>query len=468
MEERTMLLLQSVKFDTNAPFLTSHHRRNGYDEEDQGPRLYMRGGSSSRRSNLIHNSPSSTETITAGSSTCVEAAAGSTGFQMLVSSLHLHRHHQSICAAGQAVPLHGCGLACFSPKRALSNTACNSLQSCPPADTQTSEFDLVLNEGFSQKQAQLVLKFYTIKHSKVSIRNVRGWLTLLLKHHVDMPVSVISKYPLVLSSKYETADANADAFMLWCFSLGLTPVDTALLLSKRPMLLVVPHATAAAASEWLSKELGWSSAMIGSVLVRNPRVLSASPNALSRRLAWFQSQGFSVAAISKAFYSGPTLFNYSIIRNEAQLSAMQAMGLSQSQVGEMLGKMPMLLARDMSSAITQAKLRFLIQVMGKPVLDMVTCPGFLCISLLGRTGPRWFFCSLYCHGQAFVLSTNLIPTDEQFVKRLSSPSLDADCAARDLSRIQLYNDFKISWVDKEGLEWDAKQDKPNGAYCTTT
>lgn len=318
-----------------------------------------------------------------------------------------------------------------------------------------SDTDLLLSEGFSEKQAARVLSFYSSVQRKFNIHSTRSWLKLLQELHMGQSLELLCRNPIILTTKFETSEANAKAIVGWVMSMGSSEKETAILLRKRPMLLVVPLATAAAVSTWLSTELGWSKAMMVKVLIKDANLFCSSPvNNLTPKLAWFKSIGFSNAAISKVLCSSPNLFTCTTARNEAQLVALQAMGLSRVQVQEMIRKLPVLVTYDVLGAVVQAKVQFLTIVMKKQVQELVWCPVFLCVSLLERTGPRWSFHSVYCDGQPFKLGTNLVPTDANFVARLRSPSLDAVCRAGGISRLQVYHDFKQRWQQREGTEWD--------------
>lgn len=225
------------------------------------------------------------------------------------------------------------------------------------------------------------------------------------------------------------------------------------------MLLKLPHKNAALVALWLSSELGWSSHMVVVILTKCPQLFGLNPAAtLGVKAVWFRSQGFETEVLSKMLYLHPQLLGYTIKRNESQLSALQALGLSKPQVAEMVRTCPVLLIRDISSDVTQAKIRFLTQVMGKSVQELSVCPGFLALSLVDRTGPRWAFHSLYCPGKPFILSTRLKCTELDFVRRLPSSYLDTECDSQGKSRLQLFRSFTAQWKEGEGRAWGVGND----------
>lgn len=116
----------------------------------------------------------------------------------------------------------------------------------------------------------------------------------------------------------------------------------------------------------------------------------------------------------------------------------------------MIRKQPILTTRDMTSEITQAKVIYLTQDMGQAVSTLVNCPVFLNLSLCARIGPRWAFWCKHCAGKPFVLNTQLTEKDGEFLRLLSSESLDAECQARDMSRAELFSEETGRWQREEG------------------
>lgn len=334
----------------------------------------------------------------------------------------------------------------------------SSLQASQLTTSLSSNVASLLDEGFDERQAERVLSFHTSRLKQFSIENTRNWLQLLRKLDVKDPVETVSKNVFILKHGAEGAQANADVLVKWGAGLGLTHTQVAESLSERLMLLVIPHANAAAVTTLLSSELGWRRDQIAHVLIKNPRIFGCSPiRSLRPKVAWFKSKGLTTRDISQAIWNTPSLITSSIGRNESQLSALQAMGFSPAEVLQVVRKMPVLLTCNMSGAIVQAKIRFLTQVIGRPVQDALVCPVYFCLSLMERTCPRWMFHSLYCSSQSFVLRTNLVPLDKGFVARLSSPLLDATCAARKLTRLQLFEEFKGFCQQGLGKDWVAEE-----------
>lgn len=326
----------------------------------------------------------------------------------------------STCVVSLFRALHLGGWSSQERRRCMGTKAGSNLPSGVNIESSSIHTQL-MQLGFTDKEATHVLSRYAsrLKTRSFSIGNVHAWLQLLGANHVKHPHQVLCKHVIILSSKAATAEANADGVVTWFHSLGATNDMTAALLSKRPMLLIIPHKTAVAVTVWLHSQLGWSSSMILSTLMRQP-----------------------------------ALFNYSIAHNNSQVSALQGMGFSAAQVNQILRKKPELLIRDISSRVTQTKVRFLTEVMKKSVEELLTCPAFFTYSVMERIGPRWGFHSRYFAGQTFVLGSRLTVTNEIFAQSLVSPSLEAECAARVMPRPQVYAEFKLSWKQGEGKMWD--------------
>lgn len=266
--------------------------------------------------------------------------------------------------------------------------------------------------GFTEQQASRVLSFFTRRGVSLSIENVHAWLQLLHQLHVDQTVCVVSRHPIILTSRAATAAANAAGVKEWLCSVGATPETQAMLFGKYPMLLNIPHATTMAMTEWLRRELMWSSSTITRVLLMYPELFTCSWGNLDVKLAWLLSSGASV---------------------------------------QMLNQKPYLLLNNFNSKVNQAKVRFLSQVMK---LEVLPCIPFLGHSLLERIGPRYTFHSLHCSGQPFTLSYRLCSVDADFVKQLISPSLESECASSSQTRLQVYEKFRFQWQQGEGRQWD--------------
>ncbi|MEW5310762.1 MAG: hypothetical protein WDW38_002527 [Sanguina aurantia] len=152
-------------------------------------------------------------------------------------------------------------------------------------------------------------------------------------------------------------------------------------------------------------------------------------------------------------FHSTTILTCSIEHYEALLSALQAYGLSHSDVLDMVKKAPTLLCRDLDNETALDKIRFLTRVMGRSTQVLVLSPKLLLYDLFRRTGPRFSFFSTYCPGQEFVLSTHMDLADPAFAERLRSPDLDAARQLRAMTTLQLYLDHRSKWQLAEGACW---------------
>lgn len=273
-----------------------------------------------------------------------------------------------------------------------------------------------------------MLRAHSDQKLNLNIENVQQWLRLLRMINVQLPVDTLSNYPILLQSRAETAAARSVPLLLWMTRLGLSQAETGNLLGKCPLALLSASASIEATERWLRTKLQWDSGMICKALVRDPR-----------------------------------LFHFTDTHVEAQWLAMQAMGLSQAQVAEMARKLPKLLRRNMSSNVMQLKVRFLVEVMGISVIALVKDPNYLTRSLTGCIGPRWAFRLLYCGDNTFGHTSKLSRSPQQFVDRLNSSTLDAECLQRGVTRLQLFQEFVLNWPQEEGREWC----RPNRTDPTT-
>lgn len=116
-----------------------------------------------------------------------------------------------------------------------------------------------------------------------------------------------------------------------------------------------------------------------------------------------------------------------------------------------MAKVPNILALDVAGPITQTKVRFITQVMERPLIAALrTNAPLLTYGLATRIGPRWAFHQLYTTDTAFLMNSHIKRTDENFLKYLVSPSLDAECALHNIDRLQLFEEFIVKWQQGEG------------------
>lgn len=312
--------------------------------------------------------------------------------------------------------------------------------------------------GFDVHQAERVLSFFCVQKRNVNIENLFHWLQLLHTLNVGQSFETAARCPSILTHRAESASRNATAIVTWMSSIGLTDTEIPQIFRTCPMLITIPQATAEQVAAWLTSDLGWSSSMVVRLMRKRPSFFAfSSVDTLRPKLVFF-SQHFSIQQISNALFIQPRLFDTTIAHNQSQVLSLQAIGLSQFQVAEMIRKMPGLLLRDIAGDVTQAKVRFLTQIIRQPVQEMLKFPAFLTLSLANRIGPRWAFHSLYSPDQPFNLNTRLSPTDINFTHRLQSPSLDAECVLTGMGRLQIFERFAAQWQEREGREWAVTND----------
>lgn len=306
---------------------------------------------------------------------------------------------------------------------------------------------------FTDKQAAHSLSYLSSQKRNVNIENIRRWLELLRMCDVKRSNEVLSTHPILLSNLADNSADNAGVVVQWIASMGLTSSETAQLLGRRPMLLTIPLANALEVTAWLTRELGWNGDRISRVLIQFPQLFGLNPrDNLTPKLSWWMEQGFSRETLSRVFLTYTPLFSSSIQRNIFQMSALQTFGLPRSQVSNMVQQAPALLNLNINGQNVQAKVRFLIEVMGKKVDDMCVCPNFLTFSLFHTIGPRWSFHNRHClSSRPFNLGTKLKCSDKHFAEHMASPSLDAESISRSMTCLQLYEEHRIQWQQSEGM-----------------
>lgn len=167
---------------------------------------------------------------------------------------------------------------------------------------------------------------------------------------------------------------------------------------------------------------------------------------------WYRTElEWNSDLVCKRVVQNPRLFGQSVANARTHLEAVQALGLSRTQVLEMVTKTPGVLEFD--SSTIQRKVKFMVEEMGLPLTALLKDPTFLARSLTNTIGPRWAFSLLYCSNQPRPSTSRPSLTEQKYTNGLKSPSLDAVCARRDMTRLQLFMEFKIQWQQREGRVW---------------
>lgn len=312
---------------------------------------------------------------------------------------------------GSTVPLRSTSLLGQVLQVCSDHTSSTAASKTKPKSSTTGLFGKtahLVKLGFTEEQAARVLSFFVRRKVTLNDENIQPWLMLLQKYNVEDAMHVVSQHPMILTSRASTADANADGVMTWMQTLGVTHDQRAALLGKYPVLLNVPNTTQSATSAWLGSELGWSSTLRMNVLMKVPELFGLSCQNLDAKLAWFLANGIST---------------------------------------ELIKRKPHLLLFNMSSSINKTKIYFLTQIMKQELQACMPCVTY---SLFHRIGPRWAFHTLHCKDQPFTLSYRLDTADADFVHELGSSSFEAECATRNLTRIDVYEDFRARWQQGEG------------------
>lgn len=330
-----------------------------------------------------------------------------------------------------------------------------------PADSSPAvDTALLLEAGFAVEQAAELLAYFAGKRHKISIGRVRGWLQILHSCNVQQPTDVVSRCPFILSTSTDNPARNSKATMDWMASTGLTPLEASELLSHWPQVLIITPQNLGAVDAWLRAELAWTSSMILKAIHVYPGMFGCRPSNLALKREWYRTTGFRDEAISSMLIKVPNLLSFSVERNEAQLSALQLLGLSRDQVVLLMTQKPSLMRKNIAGAKQQAKIRYLLQVMQRDILALTSCPGFFSCSLFDRIGPRWAFVALHCEdAKTRSLTTLLINNETRFLAWLKSPSLDEECRARGLTHAQLFQRFVGEWKLGEGREWLVEDEK---------
>lgn len=315
-------------------------------------------------------------------------------------------------------------------------------------DVNLSQEAQLIQLGFSRKLAARYVEIHSAFRRKVDFIHTAQWLQLLRRYHVQTPYAAMCNG----CNSFKTNARGAGAVLEQLCSMGLTGRQMEVLVWEWPALVDMPHEQLLVEAAWLKTEIANMDGDISKVATKW-RSRFGNNAGMPSGYCWFYQMGFSKVSMTSAPSSKAPLFDVSSAAVETQLADLQALGLPPTQVAEIAQKKPALLVQILSSKRTQLKLKFLVEVMGKQATELVGYTEYLGCSLFDRIGPRWAFYLKYCDGQQFRLRKHLACHDWAFLNGLASHSMDAACAGRSQTRLQLYEQFRTEWQSKEGKAW---------------
>lgn len=316
---------------------------------------------------------------------------------------------------------------------------------------------LLLDEGFTGEEAAKIESRSIGMDSDNKIANVRLWMEMRVNPHVVQPTEVSAKQFIVMKNLAEmSADDDAASIVQWMLSLHLQPDEVAKIIARFPPHLNTLAANMLSVDAWLRTELDFNDGMISTALGKYPRFFTFRLSSLALRVAWFRSKGFSQALIRRIFTTHYGLLATTVQHYDSQLLVLQALGLSEDQAVALVVKTPTVLSLELSCENQQAKLRFLTQVMGKSILELEMCSGFLTYSM-ERIATRWAFFNLHCSDQPQLKLGQLLQmADAKFTDGpalCSSLSLRHECNSGGLARLEVFHKFVSQWKEGEGRIW---------------
>lgn len=242
--------------------------------------------------------------------------------------------------------------------------------------------------------------------------------------------------------------------------LRMSRSDAVATLAALPMLLVLPlGAQLSSVVTFLRDEAGLDPVQVAKAAQRLPALLAASvPRSLRPRLAWLRRHDVSGSAAAGLIARAPRVLLLSEQTLAARLAGTAAcLGVAEGQVLAMWRAEPSMMCRDVEGPVCQLKLRYLREIMGRDVSEVLACPHFLLFSLSEAIGPRYAFLERYCpaHAEAMALSTMVVTSWTVLLKRLKSEGLDRAAAAVGAGgREAVFRRFKAEWqADPANREW---------------
>ncbi|XP_027154821.1 transcription termination factor MTERF2, chloroplastic [Coffea eugenioides] len=269
----------------------------------------------------------------------------------------------------------------------------------------------------------LLLKYPWILSTSI-LENCENVLDFFDKEKVpqDSVTNAIKFWPLLLGCSINKLKVMVEHFS----ELHIANKKLGRIIARSPRLLLQKP------EEFLEvvlffKDLGLDKASVGRILARRPEIFAGSiEETLKRKLAFISSIGVSRNQLPRVIKKYPDFFVCDVDRAlRPRMMYLMQIGLSKKDVGFMVRRFSPLLGYSIKNVL-RPKTQFLVDVMEKPLSDLVDYPRYFSYSLEKKIKPRFWVLkgrNLECS-----LKDMLNKNDEEFAaefmgvgRRLASP-----------------------------------------------
>ncbi|KAL3814135.1 hypothetical protein ACJIZ3_015403 [Penstemon smallii] len=173
------------------------------------------------------------------------------------------------------------------------------------------------------------------------------------------------------------------------YYLGVSKDGMRRILTMKPWVFCVDLEKTIAPKVQFLRDIGVQEDAIGTMLARFPSLMTYSLHKKIRPVVIFllTKAGVSQQNIGKVIALGPELLGCSIVNKlDHNVKYFLSLGISLSQLGEMVSDFPMLLRYNID--VLRPKYRYLRRMMIRPLQDVIEFPRFFSYSLEDRIIPR--------------------------------------------------------------------------------
>ncbi|KAL3528478.1 hypothetical protein ACH5RR_007800 [Cinchona calisaya] len=224
----------------------------------------------------------------------------------------------------------------------------------------------------------------------------------------DRVITAIKNWPLLLGCSVKRLKLMVEQFS----ELNITHKKLGRVIARSPQLLLQKPEEFTEVILFF-KDLGLDEASVGRILARCPEIFAASiEETLKRKLAFLSSIGVSRDHLPRVIKKYPDFFVCDVDRAlRPRMMYLMKIGLSKKDVGFMVRRFSPLLGYSIENVL-RPKLEFLIDIMEKPLSDLVDYPRYFSYSLEKKIKPR--YCVLKGKNLECSLKDMLNKNDEEF------------------------------------------------------
>ena len=202
--------------------------------------------------------------------------------------------------------------------------------------------------------------------------HVEAWLTAVSQR---LPAVAIGRLLLAMPHVVSGSPRVALAAISWATDvLGVT--DPAAFLVKPPSLLKYDQSALQRNLDSLQQALGWTAEQGRQLVVKQPRILDSSPDTVQAAAAWLRQLFPDAEQLPDVVDRSPMLLTRTVQRLQGNADTLRsALGWQDGdgQLGVFVAAYPQPFATiDLGDEKTQHKLRLLTQVVGYPVVEVLS------------------------------------------------------------------------------------------------